>query len=99
MGACTKPQAFAMLDQFYAQGGNFIDTANAYQNEESENWIGEWMSLRGSRDEMVIVRHPLTVKHPPPPTPVTHTPNDQYLNTTPPRQPNTLALSRTINAR
>ncbi|EDP53712.1 aryl-alcohol dehydrogenase (AAD), putative [Aspergillus fumigatus A1163] len=29
-----------------AAGGNFIDTANAYQNEQSEAWIGEWMSAR-----------------------------------------------------
>ncbi|KUJ10541.1 voltage-gated shaker-like K+ channel, subunit [Mollisia scopiformis] len=54
MGACPKPQVFAILDHFYEKGGNFIDTANAYQNEESEQWIGEWMSLRGNRDEMVI---------------------------------------------
>jgi aryl-alcohol dehydrogenase-like predicted oxidoreductase len=55
MGACPKPQTFALLDHFYSQGGNFIDTANAYQNEESENWIGEWMAARGNRDEIVLV--------------------------------------------
>lgn len=31
-----------------------IDTANNYQNEESETWIGEWMKERGNRDQMVI---------------------------------------------
>lgn len=36
------------------QGGNFIDTANTYQNEESELWLGEWMETRGVRDEMII---------------------------------------------
>ncbi len=36
------------------QGGNFIDTANNYQAEESEIWIGEWMTERKNRDEMVI---------------------------------------------
>jgi len=35
-------------------GGNFIDTANNYQKEESEIWIGEWMKKRGNRDQMVI---------------------------------------------
>ncbi|KAF8861038.1 voltage-gated shaker-like K+ channel, subunit [Acephala macrosclerotiorum] len=54
MGTCPKPQTFAILDHFIAQGGNFIDTANAYQNEESETWLGEWMSIRGNRDEIVL---------------------------------------------
>ncbi len=54
MGECDKKTAFEMLDFFYDQGGNFIDTANNYQNEESEMWLGEWMKARGVRDEMVI---------------------------------------------
>ena len=29
----TKEQAFELLDAFVAAGGNFIDTANNYQNE------------------------------------------------------------------
>ncbi|CRK44749.1 hypothetical protein BN1723_006275 [Verticillium longisporum] len=36
------------------KGGNFIDTANNYQFEESETWIGEWMKKRNVRDQMVI---------------------------------------------
>lgn len=43
-----------MLDYFYEQGGNFIDTAVNYQLGESEQWLGEWMEIRGRRDEMVI---------------------------------------------
>ena len=54
LGECTKETAFDMLDYFYDNGGNFIDTANNYQGEESETWIGEWMSERKNRDEMVI---------------------------------------------
>ncbi|KAI9657008.1 MAG: hypothetical protein M1821_003174 [Bathelium mastoideum] len=54
MGVCDKKTAFEMLDFFYENGGNFIDTANNYQNEESEEWIGEWMEQRGVRDQMVI---------------------------------------------
>ncbi|KEY74274.1 hypothetical protein S7711_00432 [Stachybotrys chartarum IBT 7711] len=34
--------------------GNFIDTANNYQFQESESWIGEWMQKRGLRSQMVI---------------------------------------------
>ncbi|KAK7749020.1 hypothetical protein SLS53_001046 [Cytospora paraplurivora] len=54
MGACDQNTTNAILDFFYEQGGNFIDTANNYQFEESEAWIGEWMKKRGNRDEMVI---------------------------------------------
>ena len=35
-------------------GGNFIDTANAYQSEQSELWLGEWMKGRNNRDQLVI---------------------------------------------
>ncbi|KAL3476595.1 NADP-dependent oxidoreductase domain-containing protein [Aspergillus californicus] len=54
MGKCEKPTAFAVLDAFYDKGGNFIDTANCYQDEQSEEWIGEWMETRKNRDQMVI---------------------------------------------
>lgn len=55
MGAMTKESVFELLDFFHSQGGNFIDTANGYQNEQSEYWIGEWLHRRpGIRDQMVI---------------------------------------------
>ncbi|KAE9363604.1 Aldo/keto reductase [Stipitochalara longipes BDJ] len=54
MGECTKETAFEILDYFYTSGGNFIDTANAYQDGESEMWLGEWMAARGNRDELVL---------------------------------------------
>ncbi|KAL8677171.1 MAG: hypothetical protein Q9186_006374 [Xanthomendoza sp. 1 TL-2023] len=54
MGACDKKTTFGILDYFYDNGGNFIDTSNNYQQEESETWIGEWMADRKNRDEMVI---------------------------------------------
>ena len=43
-----------ILDRFYDQGGNFIDTANVYQMGQSEEWIGEWMKKRGVRDDIVL---------------------------------------------
>lgn len=52
MGACNRSTTEDILDYFYQQGGNFIDTANNYQNEESETWLGEWMKKRGVRDQM-----------------------------------------------
>jgi len=54
MGECDKKTSFEILDYFYESGGNFIDTSNNYQKEESEQWIGEWMKERGIRDQMVI---------------------------------------------
>lgn len=53
-GECTKETAFEMLDHFWDQGGNFIDTANNYQDEQSEMWVGEWMETRCNRDQIVL---------------------------------------------
>ena len=54
MGTQTKENSFQILDAFFDAGGNFIDTANNYQNEQSETWIGEWMAKRQNRSQMVI---------------------------------------------
>ncbi|KAK8854467.1 hypothetical protein IAR55_003205 [Kwoniella newhampshirensis] len=53
-GEITKDEAFALLDAFYEAGGNFIDVANLYHDGESEEWVGEWMKLRGNRDKIVL---------------------------------------------
>lgn len=50
----TKENSFKLLDAFVEYGGNFIDTANGYQDEESEIWIGEWMAKRKNRDDLVV---------------------------------------------
>ncbi|PAV22705.1 arylalcohol dehydrogenase [Pyrrhoderma noxium] len=54
MGAMNKESSFKLLDAFYEAGGNFIDTANNYQDETSEQFIGEWAESRGIRDQLVI---------------------------------------------
>ncbi|KAK7689881.1 hypothetical protein QCA50_006520 [Cerrena zonata] len=54
MGAMDKASSFKLLDAFYDAGGNFIDTANNYQDETSEEFIGEWMEERKIRDQLVI---------------------------------------------
>ena len=54
LGSITKDAAFALLDAYYDMGGNYIDTANGYQAEQSEIWVGEWLKKRGVRDDMVI---------------------------------------------
>ncbi|KPI38976.1 Norsolorinic acid A [Cyphellophora attinorum] len=54
LGECNEQTSFEILDYFYSQGGNFIDTAVNYQATESETILGNWMAARGNRDEMVI---------------------------------------------
>ncbi|KLO05785.1 Aldo/keto reductase [Schizopora paradoxa] len=53
-GEMDKEQSFKLLDAYYDAGGNFIDTASNYQNETSEEFIGEWAEKRGIRDQLVI---------------------------------------------
>ncbi|KAI0752197.1 Aldo/keto reductase [Fomes fomentarius] len=54
MGSMDKESSFKLLDAFYDAGGNFIDASSNYQDESSEEFIGEWMETRGIRDQMVI---------------------------------------------
>ncbi|ORY81016.1 norsolorinic acid reductase [Protomyces lactucae-debilis] len=54
MGDMTKETAFEIMDLFFKQGGSFFDTANNYQSEESETWIGEWMAARKNRDQITL---------------------------------------------
>ena len=54
MGSMDKESSFKLLDAYYEAGGNFIDTANNYQNEQSELWIGEWMKKHDNRDMIVL---------------------------------------------
>ncbi|THV03754.1 aryl-alcohol dehydrogenase [Dendrothele bispora CBS 962.96] len=53
-GAMDKESSFKLLDAYFDAGGNFIDTANIYQNGTSEQFIGEWMAKRKNRDQMVL---------------------------------------------
>lgn len=53
--------AFAILDKYVAEGGNFVDTANLYatwiegcHGGESEAMLGRWIKDRGNRDELII---------------------------------------------
>ncbi|KAJ7683563.1 NADP-dependent oxidoreductase domain-containing protein [Mycena rosella] len=54
MGAMDKESSFKLLDAYFDNGGNFIDTANNYQDESSESFIGEWAEKRNIRDQLVI---------------------------------------------
>lgn len=63
MGSSDKKTVDNILDAFYELGGNFIDTSNNYQQEESETWIGDWMESRNVRDQMVIATKYTTNYH------------------------------------
>ncbi|SJL15058.1 probable Aryl-alcohol dehydrogenase [NADP(+)] [Armillaria ostoyae] len=54
MGSMNKESSFELLDAYFDMGGNFIDTANTYQDQTSEEFIGEWAEKRGIRDQLVI---------------------------------------------
>ncbi|KAF8468081.1 Aldo/keto reductase [Russula ochroleuca] len=54
MGSMDKESSFKLLDAYFDAGGNFIDTANNYQDESSEAFIGEWAEKRGIREQLVI---------------------------------------------
>ncbi|TFK29158.1 arylalcohol dehydrogenase [Coprinopsis marcescibilis] len=54
MGSMNKESSFKLLDAYFDKGGNFIDTANFYQDESSEEFVGEWAEQRGIRDQLFI---------------------------------------------
>lgn len=54
-------QSFAVLDDYAAADGNFIDTADSYMwrvpgnsGGDSERILGDWMASRGNRDDIVL---------------------------------------------
>jgi len=56
-----QDQSFALLNRFTELGGNFIDSADVYsvwkdgnRGGESETIIGNWTSIKGNRDQVVI---------------------------------------------
>jgi aryl-alcohol dehydrogenase-like predicted oxidoreductase len=56
-----ETNSFAVLDEYTAAGGNFIDTADVYSTwvpghsgGESESILGRWMKARGNRSQVVI---------------------------------------------
>ena len=56
----SATESDALLDEFVALGGNFIDTAHVYSDwipnthSTSEKTIGRWLKSRGIREQMVI---------------------------------------------
>ena len=60
-GAAPEAESHLVMDAYRSHGGNFIDTADMYNQwieghvgGESESVIGSWMKSRGNRADMVI---------------------------------------------
>lgn len=49
------PFTCAMLDYFVEIGGNCIDTAVVYGGGRSERALGQWLQLRGNREQVVLL--------------------------------------------
>lgn len=56
-----RDDSFTLLDAYVGQGGNFIDTADVYSEwipgntgGDSERIMGDWLTARGNRDDLVI---------------------------------------------
>ncbi len=56
-----RTASFAILDAFVAGSGRMVDTADSYSSwvsgnsgGESETIIGEWLSARGRREDVLI---------------------------------------------
>jgi predicted dehydrogenase/aryl-alcohol dehydrogenase-like predicted oxidoreductase len=48
-------QCAAMFDDFFAKGGNTFDTAYIYGGGSMETMLGEWIALRGVRDQVNVI--------------------------------------------
>ncbi len=51
----TMPHAAVMFDDFVERGGNCFDTAHLYGEGIMEKLLGQWMTNRGIRDELVVI--------------------------------------------
>lgn len=50
-----EPTSHAILDDFVAAGGNFIDTADVYSSGTSEEIIGRWLAADPSRRDRLVI--------------------------------------------
>jgi aryl-alcohol dehydrogenase-like predicted oxidoreductase len=45
----------ALLDQYFTLGGNAFDTAYFYQDGRAERLLGQWITSRGIREQVVVI--------------------------------------------
>jgi 1-deoxyxylulose-5-phosphate synthase len=53
-GPTTEEDSFAILNRALEGGINFIDTANSYNNGESERIVGRALKQNGKRDQVIL---------------------------------------------
>jgi aryl-alcohol dehydrogenase (NADP+) len=53
-GGADRQTSFALMDRFVERGGNFVDTADQYNQGMSEEIVGRWIKERGNRDQIVL---------------------------------------------
>jgi predicted dehydrogenase/aryl-alcohol dehydrogenase-like predicted oxidoreductase len=52
----SLPAAMVMFDDFFRKGGNAFDTGTIYRGFDSRpSWIGQWMQLRGVREQCILI--------------------------------------------
>ena len=51
----TEENSHAILDDYVAAGGNFIDTADVYSSGVSEEIIGRWLAKRPEAKDQVVL--------------------------------------------
>ncbi len=51
----TLTHAAAMFDDFVERGGTTFDTAYIYGGGRGEKLLGQWLTSRGNRDEVVVI--------------------------------------------
>jgi aryl-alcohol dehydrogenase-like predicted oxidoreductase len=49
-----RKEAFEMLDHYVGLGGNYLDTADSYNDGKSEEILGEWLKARGRNDDLIV---------------------------------------------
>ena len=51
----TLPHAAVIFDDFVERGGTTFDTAYIYGGGRGEKLLGQWMTSRGNRDDVVVI--------------------------------------------
>jgi predicted dehydrogenase/aryl-alcohol dehydrogenase-like predicted oxidoreductase len=51
----TLPHAAVIFDDFVERGGTTFDTAYIYGGGRGEKLLGQWMTSRGNRDDLVVI--------------------------------------------
>ncbi len=51
----TLPHSMAIFDDYFERGGNVFDTAHMYGGGIMEFLLGQWMRIRGVREDVVLI--------------------------------------------